>query len=209
MNPPFPALKNPPREKYRTLCYRCFRPVASCFCAVIPTVHNRTELLILQHRAERTHPFNSGRIVARALVRSQLIIGRNMELAKTQLPIQKRVGLLYPGKNARNITDLEPDKLPRQLVLLDGTWHHARTMFRDIPQLHDLPCFRLNPAEPSRFRIREEPTLDSLSTLEATIASLSVLEPELAGLDKLLNAFDVMVDQQLRELEQRNIYQRS
>ena len=161
-------------------------------------VANRTKLLILQHRKERTHPFNSARIVDQSLQNSKLIVGRNMELANQDLGIEQNVGLLYPRKHAMPLEELAPNEIPEQFVFLDGTWNHARTMYRDIPVLKTLPCYRLTPKSPSRFLVRKEPTLDSLSTLEAVVAVLRQFEPELLGLDRLMAAFDLMNQQQKR-----------
>jgi len=51
----------------RDTCYRCFRPLGSCLCDVIPAIDNRIPVLILQHARERTHPFNTARLVALGL----------------------------------------------------------------------------------------------------------------------------------------------
>ena len=78
---------------------------------------------------------------------------------------------------------------PRQLVIIDGTWHHAKTIVRDMPALHYVPRYRIAPDEPSRYRIRREPSAMFLSTVEATVAALRVLEPQTRGLDQQLGAF--------------------
>ena len=205
MNLPSLPIKNPPVEHVRQRCYNCYRPEYACFCDAIPQVANRTKLLILQHRKERTHPFNSARIVHQSLQSCELIVGRNMELAKMDLGIERNVGLLYPRKQAMLLDDLVPGEIPEQFVFLDGTWNHARTMYRDIPVLKTLPCYRLTPESPSRYLVRKEPTLDSLSTLEAVVAVLRQFEPELAGLDRLMAAFDLMNQQQVDELKRRKV----
>lgn len=181
----------------RDHCFACRRPAADCFCAVIPRIDNRTDILILQHRRERRHPFNSARIVERALRRSRVIVGYSQELAELQLPFGPGTGLLYPGPNARLLAELPAEARPSQLVLLDGTWHHAKTLFRDIRSLHDLPQYRIEAPMPGRYRIRREPDLSSYSTLEATRLALQVLEPATPGLDRLMAAFDHMVQRQL------------
>lgn len=176
-------------------CYGCFRPAADCFCAEIPTIDNRTEVLILQHRREQFHPFNTARIVRKALRNSQLIVGHPKLLA-AELSLKPGAGLLYPGPDAALLSELSPEARPEQLVILDGTWHHAKTMLRDIPALQKLPRYRLAPTAPSRFRIRREPNAASLSTVEATIDALRMLEPDTAGFGRLLDAFLVMVERQ-------------
>jgi DTW domain-containing protein YfiP len=180
----------------RERCYGCFRPKSDCFCAAIPSIANRTEVLILQHMRERFHPFNTARMVQRALRNSRLLVDHTRDLA-ARLRLKPSAGLLYPGPEAQLISDLPLDQRPKQLVIVDGTWHHAKTLVRDIAALRGLPRYRLTPASPGRYRIRREPTATSLSTVEAAVAALRVLEPETGGLDQLLEAFNCMVERQL------------
>ncbi len=168
-----------------------------CFCEAIPRIDNRTDVLILQHIGERFHSFNTARIVQKALCRCHLIVDHNRRLGARHLPIQAGAGLLYPQANARSLTELPAAERPVQLVIVDGTWHQAKTIVRDVPQLQDLPCYRLAPSSPGQYRIRREPNAQSLSTLEATVAALQALEPDTVGLDRLLSAFHKMVEDQL------------
>ena len=180
----------------RGRCYGCFRPTDDCFCAAVPTIENLTEVLILQHMRERFHPFNTARIVHRALKRSRLLVDHTPNLA-ARLSLQPGAGLLFPGPGAQLLGELPVDQRPPQLVVLDGTWHHAKTLLRDIPALQLLPRFQLAPTASSRYRIRREPKTNYLSTVEATVAALRVLEPGTGGLQQLLQAFDQMVERQL------------
>ncbi|QEG23157.1 tRNA-uridine aminocarboxypropyltransferase [Mariniblastus fucicola] len=186
-----------PEGEFRERCYGCYRPVQHCFCAAIPRVDNQTDVLILQHQRERSHPFNTARIVNQALVRCKLLFDRNETFAARDLPIGDGAALLYPGKGSRLLDELSEEELPKQLVIIDGTWDQAKTLFRDVPQLHQLPQVKLAPSTPGQYRIRLEPTDTSLSTLEATVQSLQQLEPHTTGLDELSQAFNTMVEQQL------------
>ncbi len=181
-------------EEHRQRCYECFRPLSFCFCDAIPQIDNLTDVLILQHVGERFHPFNTARIVKKALRNCQLIVDHNHRLGTHNLPILANAGLLYPGENAPVLSDLSSDERPEQLIIIDGTWHQAKTIVRDVLQLHDLPCYRLAPTSPGQYRIRREPNAHSLSTLEATVGALHALEPSTTGLDQLLDAFDQMAD---------------
>lgn len=181
----------------RGRCYDCFRPVATCFCGAIPTIENQTEILILQHSRERFHPFNTARIVRKALAKSSVVVGFTPQLAETVLPIRQQAGVLYPCDEATSLAELSDVERPAQLIVIDGTWHQAKTVMRDVPILRTLPKFKLAPTTPGQYRIRREPTLQSLSTLEATVAALRELEPNLSGLDQLSRAFNTMVTGQL------------
>ena len=184
-------------------CYQCFRPMSLCFCKAIPRIANRTDVLILQHVGERSHAFNTARIVQKALSRCRLITDHNQRFGTSELPIHNSAGLLYPTAYARPLAELTTRERPAQLVIIDGTWSQSKTILRDVAQLRSLPCYRLSPAFPGQYRIRREPDARSLSTLEATVAALRALEPETSGLDQLSNAFKLMVETQLEQTVER------
>ena len=187
----------PSLGEFRQRCFKCFRTPDLCYCDAVGSIENRTEILILQHRRERMHPFNTARIVNRTLNNSRLICERNEDLAKMALPIVENAGLLYPSKDATLLTEVSTEERPDQLIILDGTWHHAKTLYRDIAQLQALPKYKLAPTEPGNYRIRMEPNATSLSTLEAVCAALTQLEPETENIDALMVAFNCMIEKQL------------
>lgn len=192
----------------RPRCYQCLRPMSLCFCEAIPQIDNSTGILILQHARERRHPFNTARIVRKSLRNCRLISDHNQCFASHQLPIQSGAGLLYPRASAPSLTELPASERPGQLVIIDGTWHQAKTIVRDVPQLRILPCYRLSPSSPGQYQIRREPNAHSLSTLEATVAALRALEPDTAGLDQLLSAFHRMVESQLERSTGQAVWRR-
>ena len=125
-------------------CVHCFRP--RCICASIPSIKNETAILILQHRRERFHRFNSARLVQRALENSQLVAGYPCDFTLDRLRLMSDVGVLFPSQHARNLEDLSPAERPQQLVILDGTWHHAKTFVRDIPWLSQICLLYTSPS---------------------------------------------------------------
>ena len=195
-------------EAHRGRCHCCFRPLCHCYCAAIPYIRNQTEVLILQHRREHFHPFNTARMVHRALCNSSLLVDHTPGLA-ARLALRPHAGLLYPGAGSELLANLPHDQRPKQLVVIDGTWHHAKTIVRDISALHDLPRYGITPIEPSRYCIRREPNDMLLSTVEATVAALRVLEPETCGLERLLDTFGGMVERQLAHPKNENGWRRN
>ncbi len=187
------------RHEWRPRCYECFRPADRCFCVHIPKIDNRTHVLILQHRREKRHPFNTARILRSSLSNSRLFADHLDGLARAfaELSFSNEAALLYPGDGSQLLEELNSSDFPQQLIVLDGTWHHTKTLFRDIPQLRHLPRVRLAPTQPSRYGIRREPHILFLSTIEATVATLRFLEPETQGFEQLIMAFELMVSDQL------------
>lgn len=190
--------KTPIRQR----CYTCYRPVDRCFCSAIPVINNRTKVTILQHVKERFHAFNSARIVKASLQNCELHVDQLEALQRLSLPVEGRTAVLYPSEDAVVLEELSPTKAPQHLVILDGTWNHARKLIR-LPCLAKLPRVRLNPVAPSNYRIRKEPAPFALSTLEATVACLQKLEPETQGWPDLLAAFNTMIEGQLQHPRQQ------
>jgi DTW domain-containing protein YfiP len=191
----------------RDTCYRCFRPLGSCLCDVIPAIDNRTPVLILQHPRERTHPFGTARLVALGLRQSELLVDHAGCLRRNPGLLGPLTGcaLLYPHARARDITSLSTAERPRKLIVIDGTWHHARTLYRDLPALHALPHLTLPSGLRSAFELRKQPAEHCLSTLEAIVFALRALEPETAGLVDLLGTFERMQGRQLALIDAQRL----
>ncbi len=183
----------------RPTCYACFRPLAHCYCGHITPVANRTEIIILQHPRERFHPIGTARIASLGLqrVRVEVDHDRCYSDGKVELRLPPDTGLLYPQAPSRDLATLAPDERPKHLLVIDGTWHHAKTLFRDVPGLDELPRFHLQPPKPSQYRLRREPQQDFVSTVEAITYCLHALEPDTPGIDSLLQVFDKMIDRQI------------
>jgi hypothetical protein len=104
--------------------------------------------------------------------------------------------LLYPGPGAKDILR-EPPAGPVTLVVVDGTWSQAHGVVRDNPVLQGLPRYAFYAPEPSEYRIRKEPDLSCVSTIEALMYVLGALEGDGERFRAMLDPFRAMVDSQL------------
>jgi hypothetical protein len=109
---------------------------------------------------------------------------------RTQPPI-----LLYPGAGAKDLAR-EPPPGPVTLVVVDGTWAQTKTVLRKNPRLAALPRYAFVPSSPSDYRIRREPTVECVATIEALVHALSALEDG-RSFESLLAPFRRMIDFQL------------
>lgn len=187
----------PTRQRTRPACYRCFKPQVACICASIEPVTNRTGIVILQHPHERFHALGTVRILRLGLAQVRVepcAPWEDQPETRTRLP--ERTALLYPSPEARDLGTLPIADRPRHLVVLDGTWFHAKKLFAAHRWLADLPHVCLTPDEPSRYRLRAEPRPSCVSTVEAVVCALRILEPHTRGLDGLLRSFAAMIDRQ-------------
>jgi DTW domain-containing protein YfiP len=150
-------------------------------------------VVILQHWRERFHVVGTARIARLGLASAEV-----HEVAGTvPMPdLPAHTALLYPAPDAVDLASLPAEARPRCLLVLDGTWHHARRLYLDNPWLRHLPAVRLSPEAPSRYRIRRQAREDHVSTIESIVAALRILEPETPGMNGLLDVFDSMIDDQ-------------
>lgn len=164
-------------------------------CARTALVDNRTEVVILQHPKEAFHPFGTVRFAKLGLARVRTVVPDHPRRA-VRLALPPNAGVLYPSPHAVDIGRHPPPDLDA-LVVIDGTWPQARSLYRHNPWLAALPHYALSPAAPSAYRIRREPDERFLSTIEAIAGALAAIEPNTAGLPHLLGSFRSMIDDQV------------
>jgi DTW domain-containing protein YfiP len=121
---------------------------------------------------------------------------RNLAHALGQEQVDaRRWAVLFPDREAsgeqvaaRNGNVLTPESL-EGIVVLDGTWSKAKTLWWRNPWLSKLNRMTLKPSKPSIYgHLRAEPRRDYVSTLESVAAALTLCgeAPEIeAGLSRV------------------------
>jgi DTW domain-containing protein YfiP len=172
-----------------TKCPRCLLQQRVCLCAEVPVVATRTRVVIVRHYLERHRSSNSGRLAHLALPNSEIVDHGGLGgLAK--LPPLHGAWLLFPEGEPRTTA---PEPPPEQLIVLDATWSQARRMYRKLDQLRGLPMLRLPERPRSGGRLREAPSADRVSTIEAIAEALRLLEGD-AVAQPLETLFALAVD---------------
>ncbi len=195
-----PAESAVPARIRRAICVRCERPVSVCYCAALTSIETRSRVVILQHPREEGMPIGTARMAHLCLPQSSLHVGTDWDgsevLERASADPDRPAILLYPGPDARDILQDPPDG-PVTLIVVDGTWSQARKVVRTNPQLASLPRYAFTPPAPSKYRIRREPSLECVSTLEALMYVLGAIEGDAARFQALLQPMNVMVEAQL------------
>jgi hypothetical protein len=174
-------------------------------------IDNRRFVLVLQHPQEKREVLGTAAATCAALRRAALVVGLswpNLARALGRPADAGQWAVLYLGSARpaafgveREIIVLERAGMPavdqdailrglEGVVLLDGSWSEAKTLWWRNPWLLRLRRLVLNPPRRSRFgRVRREPRREALSTLEAAALLLKHLdgrpEIEAALLDRL------------------------
>jgi tRNA-uridine aminocarboxypropyltransferase len=185
-------------------------------------IDNRAFVLVLQHPHERREPRATAAAAVAALRRAKLVTGLswpNLAGALGRRAEPRRWGVLYLGSvrpaavgTDRTVIVLGPDGQPLGdpapvlksldgIVVLDGTWSEAKTLWWRNPWLLKLHRLVLNPQRPSRLgSLRREPRHDAVSTLEAIALVLREIEASPMAADALLDLLDQLIATQRRPL---------
>ncbi len=166
-------------------CGTCHRPKVACVCDRIVTYPTTRRVLILQHPQEQDAVLGSAQILLASLPSAKLVIGlswRNFAAALGEEGADpRRWAVLFPDKEAagdgvvsRGGDALEPAAL-EGIVVLDGTWSKAKTLWWRNPWLLKLNRLTLTPKMPSIYgSLRAEPKRTYVSTLESVAAALTL-----------------------------------
>lgn len=195
-------------------CTNCQKPDNLCICEAVEPVKNKTLLVVLQHPQEKRELLGTAQIThlqfTNSVVKAGLswpslkrIIGREVDY--------KRWGVLYlgpvkdGGAPRPEIAVVDKNGVPRKdsdsvlsdlegLIVLDGTWSQAKTLWWRNAWL--LKCQRivLNPQFRSLYgTARREPRRDSVSSLEAASFALSRIEAAPEMFEQAMKPFALLL----------------
>ncbi|HEY2407836.1 MAG TPA: tRNA-uridine aminocarboxypropyltransferase [Polyangiaceae bacterium] len=166
-------------------CETCHRPSVACVCDRVVSYETERRILILQHPQERDALLGSAQILEACLPKAQIVVGLSWPklaaaLGEAELDV-RRWAVLFPDRDvpnarvaARGGTPLEPATL-EGIVVLDGTWSKAKTLWWRNPWLSKLNRMTLKPSKPSIYgHLRAEPRREFVSTLESVAAALTL-----------------------------------
>ena len=206
----------------QSLCERCQKPSDLCVCDKIRTYSTRTHVLILQHPQEPDKDLGSARIAHLSLPNSTLKIGlswRNLSAALGREAHPSRWAVLYLGSGIKggekrkgadksqspslHFVTKQGAPIPAMdqeiegIVILDGTWSQAKTLWWRNAWLLKLKRAILTPSRKSLYReLRREPRSECLSTIESISESLEALGEEAAVGNGLRDVFGELLDRQ-------------
>lgn len=172
-------------------CKGCGFPEIGCLCADLPKLPARTKLLVLQHPQESRKFYGSARMLAASVEGAKMQVGlswRSLANAWGQPVDPKRWGVLYVGTNKsfkskdgrapRILGTKSPADTPLEgVVILDGNWKQAKTLWWRNPWLLRLTHLAVKREKPSDYSaVRRQPRKECLATIEAAAEVLRHLE---------------------------------
>jgi DTW domain-containing protein YfiP len=174
-----------------TSCPQCQKPSALCVCEWVRKFSTTIRILILQHPQEPDHEIGSAWLAVQCLENARLKVGLswpNLAKAWGEPVDPTRWGVLYLGSGPKGLppssqslfcvdkkgAPLQAEANSKRLsqldgiLVLDGTWSQAKTLWWRNAWLLKLQRLMLSPRHPSLYReLRKEPRKECLSTLES------------------------------------------
>lgn len=200
-------------------CPQCLKPTDLCVCSEVTPVKSRIHVLILQHPQEPDKDLGSARLAHLSLPNSTLKIGlswRNLSAALGREAHPLKWAVLYLGSGVKNGEKPGSPPHPIQLltktgtplpdseevlsqieglVVLDGTWSQAKTLWWRNAWLLKLRRAVLTPKQPSLYKeLRREPRRECLSTIESIGAALVALGEPISTGTELSGVFQKLLD---------------
>ena len=172
-------------------CPRCEKPLELCVCEKVVELPAKIHVLLLQHPQEPDKRLGSAKLTHLSLPNSTLRIGlswRNLKSALGRDAQPSRWAVLYLGSGGKSAGKPRPglqlvtksgvplpqDEIERifkdleGIVLLDGTWSQAKTLWWRNAWLLKLRRAIITPSRKSLYaELRREPRRECLSTIES------------------------------------------
>ena len=167
---------SPPLEE-EEICPRCLKPLSLCICDEITPVENRIALLVLQHPQEQDKTLGTARVAVQSLTKAVFKIGLSWpSLAKAlgRPADPQRWAILYLGsiqptdfpagreiavfdRQGKPVADQDAELADIEgIVVLDGTWSQAKTLWWRNPWVLKAKRIALRPRQPSIYgRLRQ------------------------------------------------------
>ncbi len=178
-----------------------------------PAIDNRVTVVVLQHPQEQDHVLGTAGLLVSTLSDARMVVGlswRNLAHATGVASADpKDWGVLYlgsvhvAGRGPLVAVDRKGVALADQkaalaglkgLIVLDGSWAQAKTLWWRNAWLTRLRRFVIVPDGPSLYgSLRKEARPDAVSTLESVALALSVLETDKTVRERLLAPFRAML----------------
>jgi DTW domain-containing protein YfiP len=138
----------------------------------------------LQHPQEKDALLGTAQILVASLPKAKLVVGlswRNLAHALGEEVDVRRWAVLFPDGDtqgdrvATRKGEVVPPSSLEGIIVLDGTWSKAKTLWWRNPWLSKLNRLSQRPAKPSIYgSLRAEPKREYVSTLESVAAALTL-----------------------------------
>ncbi|MGN0756331.1 tRNA-uridine aminocarboxypropyltransferase [uncultured Treponema sp.] len=204
-------------ENYRQLCFKCMRPVSSCYCKYTAPINCGIKFVFLMHPKEaKKQRTGTGRLASLCLPESEILMGidftKNKRLEELLNDPQYYPVLLYPSPDAWTCSKegfketIQGKKL--LAIIVDSTWFCSKKILRYSTNINSLPKFSFTGNYKSIFTFKHEPQEYCVSTIETCyylikeLQSTGIVDKGISP-EPLMTVFKQMIKFQLQKENDR------
>lgn len=204
-------------EPIRGICYRCLRPLSSCYCKYIRPFDSGVKFVLLMHPKEaKRQRTGTGRLAHLTLEYSEILVGvdfsENKRLNALLADPAYYPVLLYPGPDAWTAGRegfrecLGNRKL--LVIIIDSTWACSKKMIKLSRNVLALPKFSFSGSYRSIYTFKREPKEYCVSSIESCYYLIKELQaasvlPAKVNPEPLMDVFRELVKFQLQKENER------
>ncbi len=193
-------------------CDKCYKISSLCQCKTLKSFSNKVHVFILQHPQEPDKDLGTARIanliLENSTLKTALSIPNLKKVTGLEVDLKKWVVLFLGSKYKfrevqmkETVSDLylfdrkgAEVAFPREdiqgVIVLDGTWAQAKSLWWRNPWLLKVKRAVVNPRSSSLYgNLRREPRKECLSTIESIAYTLEVLGEKQEIIEELLGSF--------------------
>ena len=195
-----------PAPLKRDICTTCNRPCIVCICASFPkeSLSISTHVIILQHPNEIKRPMATVPLLTNCIASNKCTVLRGKSFSPFKFSLirecmehKQNTAVLYPLPDATLLPSTSPLPDIKHLIVIDGTWRQAKSIYKGNSYLSELTHLAINIEQTSKYVIRRQPTDTCLSTIEAVAFCLECIEGDPRIPDVLLSPMRDLCDKQL------------
>lgn len=194
------------RRKPDARCEICVMRHEVCLCPEIAKCGDavkdaQTRIVVLMHHRELCLTTSTARLAALTLPQCEIRIrGLKDEPLNTEGIIEsdRQTLFLFPSEDALPLNEVIQKNGSKNITLIvpDGSWRQAAKVAKREAFLKDIPRVFLPAGLESGYKLRREPKLGGLATVEAIARALTLIEGENIG-RPLEDLFTTMVNRTL------------
>lgn len=204
-------------EPLRGICYKCLRPLVSCYCKYIKPFDSGVKFVLLMHPKEaKRQRTGTGRLAWLTLEGSEILVGvdftANARLNALLADPSYYPVLLYPGPDAWTAgkEGFKESLAGRKLlvIIIDSTWACSKKMIKLSKNVLALPKLSFSGSYRSIYTFKREPKEYCVSSIESCYYLIKELQAAgIAGQDvnpePLMDVFRELVKFQLQKENER------
>jgi DTW domain-containing protein YfiP len=173
-------------------CPNCHLYIPTCICNQLHMVELPFTISVIRHFKERYRNSNSAYLLSLSSNQIQIQDYGDIECRTFPTFNTDISTIVFPPESDSVL--YSSDEPPQNIIVLDGSWKHARRIYRRHSSLRTLPHLQVIESQNPLPRIRKPTFPGGMCTMEATIQAIIPFLP-LNSIQHLIENYQIWIEQ--------------